>query len=159
VKPIELLGLVKVQELTTRQIRTWHIRIWVQCEGASAPVPFHEISDGEKQLLSVLGMMRFAAHDDSLFLLDEPDTHLNPSWKWSYLSLIKQVAGRNSNCHVVLTSHDPLTIAGLEQSQVQILFLDKDGNIRAEKPSVDPKGLGVSGVLRQVFFAYDDAGL
>jgi ABC-type multidrug transport system ATPase subunit len=152
VKPIELLGLVKVQELTTRQIRTWHIRIWVQCEGASAPVPFHEISDGEKQLLSVLGMMRFAAHDDSLFLLDEPDTHLNPSWKWSYLSLIKQVAGRNSNCHVVLTSHDPLTIAGLEQSQVQILFLDKDGNIRAEKPSVDPKGLGVSGVLRQVFW-------
>lgn len=127
------------------------IMIWVQRKGASKPVPFHEISDGEKQLLSVLGMMRFAAHDDSLFLLDEPDTHLNPSWKWSYLSLIKQVAGRNSNCHVILTSHDPLTIAGLEQSQVQVLFRDKDGDIRAEKPSVDPRGLGVSGVLRQVF--------
>jgi energy-coupling factor transporter ATP-binding protein EcfA2 len=39
------------------------VRIWVEREGADSEIPFHEISDGEKQLLSVLGMMRFAAHD------------------------------------------------------------------------------------------------
>jgi hypothetical protein len=60
------------------------VRIWVDREGAEGEIPFHEVSDGEKQLLSVLGMMRFAAHDHSLFLLDEPDTHLNPAWKWNY---------------------------------------------------------------------------
>lgn len=127
------------------------IRIWVRREGADTMVPFHEISDGEKQLLSVLGMMRFAAHDESLFLLDEPDTHLNPAWKWNYLSLIKRVAGRNSNCHVVMTSHDPLTIAGLEKSQVQILYRNAAGEVKAGSPETDPRGLGVAGVLRQVF--------
>jgi predicted ATPase len=127
------------------------IRIWVQREGASTTIPFHEISDGEKQLLSVLGMMRFAAHDDSLFLLDEPDTHLNPAWKWNYLALIQEVAGLNSNCHLIMTSHDPLTVGGLEQSQVRILYHDSNGDVRADKPGVDPKGLGVSGVLRQIF--------
>jgi predicted ATPase len=128
-----------------------NIRIWVRRRGADAAVPFHEISDGEKQLLSVLGMMRFAAHDESLFLLDEPDTHLNPAWKWSYLSLIKEVAGRNSSCHVIMTSHDPLTIASLDRSQVQVLYRDADGEVRAARPEADPKGLGVAGVLRQVF--------
>ncbi|KQP00338.1 hypothetical protein ASF32_00085 [Methylobacterium sp. Leaf91] len=127
------------------------IRIWVRREGADTTVPFHEISDGERQLLSVLGMMRFAAHDESLFLLDEPDTHLNPAWKWSYLSLIKQVAGKNSNCHLIMTSHDPLTIAGLERSQVQILYRNVKGEVKAASPEADPKGLGVAGVLRQVF--------
>jgi hypothetical protein len=127
------------------------IRIWVAREGTASAIPFHEISDGERQLLSVLGMMRFAAHDDSLFLLDEPDTHLNPAWKWNYLSLVNEVAGRNSNCHVIMTSHDPLTIAGLERSQVQILYRDADGEVKAAKPATDPKGLGVSGVLRQIF--------
>lgn len=127
------------------------IRIWVEREGVGVTIPFHEISDGEKQLLSVLGMMRFAAHDESLFLLDEPDTHLNPAWKWNYLTFVKEVAGRNENCHVIMTSHDPLTIAGLERSQVQVLYQDKDGLVKASQPVVHPKGLGVSGVLRQVF--------
>lgn len=127
------------------------IRIWVTREGASDAIPFHEISDGEKQLLSVLGMMRFAAHDESLFLLDEPDTHLNPAWKWNYLSFIKEVAGRNENCHVILTSHDPLTIAGLEKSQVQVLYRNRDNEVKAAQPAVHPRGLGVAGVLRQVF--------
>ena len=130
------------------------IRIWVRRRGAVAAVPFHEISDGEKQLLSVLGMMRFAAHEESLFLLDEPDTHLNPAWKWSYLSLIQEVAGLNPNCHVVMTSHDPLTIASLDRSQVQILYRDSNGEVRAAQPEADPKGLGVAGVLRQVFGMY-----
>lgn len=127
------------------------VRIWVQRDDAGIVIPFYEISDGEKQLLSVLGMMRFAAHDDSLFLLDEPDTHLNPAWKWSYLSFIEEVAGRNQNCHVIMTSHDPLTIAGLDASQVQVLHRTEDGALRASQPSVDPRGLGVAGVLRQIF--------
>jgi ABC-type multidrug transport system ATPase subunit len=128
------------------------VRIWVDREGAEDEIPFHEVSDGEKQLLSVLGMMRFAAHDHSLFLLDEPDTHLNPTWKWNYLSLVKEVAGRNPNCHVIMASHDPLTIAGLGKSQVQILYrVGENGPVRATQPIVDPRGLGVAGVLRQVF--------
>jgi predicted ATPase len=128
------------------------IRIWVDRQGAEGEIPFHEVSDGEKQLLSVLGMMRFAAHDHSLFLLDEPDTHLNPAWKWNYLFLVREVAGRNPNCHVIMASHDPLTIAGLEKTQVQILYRDgENGPVRATQPNVDPKGLGVAGVLRQVF--------
>lgn len=127
------------------------VRIWVRREGAENDLPFHEISDGEKQLLIVLGLMRFTGHEESLFLLDEPDTHLNPAWKWDYLSLIERVAGNNSHSHLIMTSHDPLTIAGLSASQVQVMYRDGNGTTVAKRPNVDPRGLGFTSVLTHIF--------
>ena len=57
-----------------------------------------------KTTMSVLGLMRFTGRDESLFLLDEPDTHLNPAWKWSYLQLVKDVAQSNTESHIIMTS-------------------------------------------------------
>jgi predicted ATPase len=87
------------------------VKLWVRRENATDELPFHEISDGEKQLLTVLGLMKFTRQQQSLFLLDEPDTHLNPAWKRDYLNLIADVAGKSSDSYLVMTSHDPLTIS------------------------------------------------
>ena len=48
--------------------------------------------------------------------IDEPDTHLNPHWQYNYLDLIRDwtgVAADAQSCHIVMTSHNPLTIAAL----------------------------------------------
>lgn len=127
------------------------VRIWVDKEKVKGEIPFHEISDGEKQLLSVLGLMRFTGREESLFLLDEPDTHLNPMWKWSYLHLIKEVAARNSESHIILTSHDPLTMGSLKASQVQVMSVSDEGRTIVSPPRVDPKGLGFTNILTQIF--------
>jgi predicted ATPase len=126
------------------------VRIWVKRQHAERDLPFHEISDGEKQLLIVLGLMKFTGHEESLFLLDEPDTHLNPLWKWNYLKLIEEVAGDNGRSHLIMTSHDPLTIAGLSASQVQVMY--KTGGVTsAKRPNVDPRGLGFTTILTHIF--------
>lgn len=127
------------------------VRIWVRREGADNDLPFHEISDGEKQLLIVLGLMKFTGHEESLFLLDEPDTHLNPLWKWNYLSLIEEIAGDNPRSHLIMTSHDPLTIAGLSSRQVQVMYRNEEGKTVAKTPNVDPRGLGFTSVLTHIF--------
>ena len=127
------------------------VRIWVHREDTSDEIPFHEISDGEKQLLSVLGLMRFTGRDESLFLLDEPDTHLNPAWKWDYLHLVRDVAQKNSESHIIMTSHDPLTMGGLKASQVQVMYEADSGQVIAEPPDVDPRGLGFTSILTQIF--------
>lgn len=127
------------------------VRIWVDKAGSDGEIPFHEISDGEKQLLSVLGLMRFTGRDESLFLLDEPDTHLNPAWKWDYLTLVKEVAHSNRESHVVMTSHDPLTMGSLLKSQVQVMSVAADGKLSVTPPNVDPRGLGVTSILTQIF--------
>lgn len=127
------------------------VRIWVRMDGVSDEVPFHEISDGEKQLLSVLGLMRFTGSEETLFLLDEPDTHLNPSWKWSYLELVKQIAQSSGESHIIMTTHDPLTLGGLMASQVQLMAKDANGCVTVSRPSLNPRGLGFTSILTQIF--------
>ena len=127
------------------------VRIWVRMETVSDEVPFHEISDGEKQLLSVLGLMRFTGDEETLFLLDEPDTHLNPSWKWSYLELVRQIAQSAGESHIIMTTHDPLTLGGLMASQVQVMAKDADGQVTVSRPALNPRGLGFTSILTQIF--------
>jgi hypothetical protein len=82
------------------------------------------------------------------FLLDEPDTHLNPAWSVEYLKLIRDIGGAQTGSHVIMATHDPLVISGLKRSQVQILLRDEGtGRIRAEQPDSDPEYMGIPALL------------
>ncbi|MGC1375688.1 MAG: AAA family ATPase, partial [Anaerolineales bacterium] len=54
------------------------VRVRVKVKNVDQALSFRELSEGEQQLLTVLGLLKFTGGKDSLFLLDEPDTHLNP---------------------------------------------------------------------------------
>ncbi|UUE34911.1 AAA family ATPase [Pectobacterium aroidearum] len=133
------------------------VRIKVRLKKNDGSVTFRELSEGEQQLLTVLGLLRFTAEDESLFLLDEPDTHLNPRWSVDYLNYLKSFVGQNStgdhNSHIVLTTHNPSAIAELAKGQVQILYREAGSRtIRAENPAVDPKGMGFAGIVTSDMF-------
>jgi predicted ATPase len=131
------------------------ISIWVTRTGdTSGDIDFSDLSDGERQLLMVLGLIRVSRGKEALFLLDEPDTHLNPAWQLTYLDLIREwteVAADEDKCQIIMTSHNPLTIAALEAKEVRIMSSGDDGTIYVEPPYVDPKGLGFAGVLTDIF--------
>jgi predicted ATPase len=127
------------------------VRIWVRREGAEDEIPFHEISDGERQLMTVLGLLRFAQERNALFLLDEPDTHLNPAWQLRYLDMIEEWVEESSDSHLIISTHDPLTMAALKAEQVQLMYRDDHGRVRAERARVDPRGLGFTSILTQIF--------
>ena len=129
------------------------VRIRVKVRNVDGTLTFRELSEGEQQLLTVLGLLRFTKEDESLFLLDEPDTHLNPAWSIEYLKLLKQVVGEQKTSHVIMTTHDPLVIAGLEKAQVQIMQRDEGtGHISAVTPEQDPRGMGVAALLTSDLF-------
>ncbi len=124
------------------------VRIKVIARNVDGSLTFRELSEGEQQLLMVLGLLRFTREDEALFLLDEPDTHLNPVWSLHYMDYLKDVVGPLSNSHVIMATHDPLVIAGLGKSQVRILQMDEEGGrISAKIPDQDPKGMGIAGLL------------
>jgi len=133
------------------------VRIRIRLKKNDGSVTFRELSEGEQQLLTVLGLLRFTAENESLFLLDEPDTHLNPRWCVDYLNYLKSFVGQNSegqdNSHIVLTTHNPLAIAELVKEQVQILYRDPGTRtVHAENPAVDPKGMGFAGIITSDMF-------
>jgi len=138
------------------------VRIRVQIndtEGKEGTLTFRELSEGEQQLLAVLGLLRFTRQDESLFLLDEPDTHLNPAWSMEYINYLHDVAGldehigQNKNSHIVLATHDPIVISTMKKEQIQIMKRDEDSlRVVANPPLYDPKGLGFSGILTSDMF-------
>lgn len=131
------------------------MHVWVsRVNDASGDVSFADLSDGERQLLMVLGLIRVSRGKRALFLLDEPDTHLNPLWQHSYLDLIRDwtgVAADASQCQIVLTSHNPLTIAALTREEVRVMFTDEAGKVTVSRPYTDPRGMGFTATLTEIF--------
>ena len=140
-------------------------------------ITFHELSEGEQQLLMVLGLMRFTKSHQSLVLLDEPDTHLNPHWSVDYLKLLTNTMSEKTSeseeqqtsqilmsthdslveeqqtSQILMSTHDPLVIASLLKEQIYLLKRDwQTGICKWEQPSVNPRGLGFTGILTSEMF-------
>lgn len=128
------------------------VKIKVQKEGVDGELSMAELSEGEKQLLTVLGLLKFTKDEESLILLDEPDTHLNPMWKWKFLDYLDRVVKRKENTQIIFCSHDPLVIGNLKKNQVQIFKQDKDGKTEAFNPYMSPREMSVSKILTSELF-------
>ena len=113
-------------------------------------VKFTQLSEGEQQLLTVLGLLLFTQNDESLYLLDEPDTHLNPVWTYDFLKLLQDNI-RAEKGQLLIATHNPLMIGTLHKNQVRILSQQEQVTI-AEEPEYDPIGVGVEGLLKSELY-------
>ncbi|ELT7226867.1 AAA family ATPase [Vibrio cholerae] len=120
-------------------------------------VSFTHLSEGELQMLTVLGLMRITREDHCLFLLDEPDTHLNPIWKLRYFDDIEGVLSSEKDSlvqgesQILITTHDPMMVGSLKREQVHILRKHGDRSV-IESPDEHPQGMGVTGLLKSELF-------
>ncbi|OCB01599.1 AAA family ATPase [Acidithiobacillus ferrivorans] len=120
-------------------------------------VSFTQLSEGELQMLTVLGLMRITREDHCLFLLDEPDTHLNPIWKLRYFDDIEGVltsddaALAQGESQILITTHDPMMVGSLKREQVHILRREGNRTI-VDVPDEHPQGMGVTGLLKSELF-------
>jgi len=129
------------------------VQVWVnRVDDVTGDVSFGELSDGERQLLAVLALLRLSRNKHALFLLDEPDTHLNPAWQLRYLDLIKSWASAvPERCQLLLSTHNPVTIAALEKEEIRVMSSDDKGKIDVSAPYVDPRGMGFTATLTEIF--------
>lgn len=130
------------------------MRCTVKVRNYEGRISFRELSEGEQQLLMVLGLMRFTQEDEALFLLDEPDTHLNPVWSVQYLRFVEQLVGKLKKSHIIMVTHDPLVFAGLKKEEVRVLQRKKEGQIIADEPETDPRGMGFANILKSDLFGF-----
>ena len=148
------------------------IRVRINATASTqAVITFKEMSEGEQQLLMVLGLLRFTKMSQSLVLLDEPDTHLNPHWQLGYLHLLLEALVGNASdrksptrppieelekrltSQVLLSTHDPLAIAGLVKENIHLLKRrEKTEECLAVLPTENPRGMGFTGILTSEMF-------
>jgi len=128
------------------------ISVRVKVSSSEQPLTFREFSEGEQQLLTVLGLLKFTGGHDSLFLLDEPDTHLNPSWAVKYLKFLRDFVPNHETSHLLMVTHHPLAIAELDKNQVQVMWQDESYQVHANAPAESPRGMGYGGILTSDMF-------
>jgi len=127
------------------------VLIRVKVKTSSESLSFRELSEGEQQLLTVLGLLKFTGGKDALFLLDEPDTHLNPAWTVKYLEFLRKFVPDKNTSHLLMVSHHPLAIAELKDKQIQVMKRSEE-KVIAFKPSKSPQGMGINLLLRSDMF-------
>ena len=149
------VNFFKVLESTYISDFIHDVRIKVKKKDAEGNITFKEMSEGEQQLLTVLGLLRFTKSEQSLILLDEPDTHLNPIWKWQYIKLLRDIVDKPESTQIIMTTHDPLVIGSLRKEEIRLFYqtkIEEQTKIFTEEPYFDPKGLGVAGILTSEIF-------
>lgn len=103
--------------------------------------PYLHLSEGEQQYLTVMGLIALSHsnQDETLFLLDEPDTHINPQWQRSYikniLNLSSTEAERKSKVFFIST-HSPLLVQANSRGSKEVDLLlfkrDEDGRVQID---------------------------
>lgn len=125
--------------------------IEVKKSGLEAPVSYRGLSDGEHQFIHIIGTLLIMKDETSLFLLDEPETHFNPKWKYEYTEILKRVTN-GSKSQILLTTHDPVLISGLAKENVIVFNRPQEGVERAYKPDKDLRGMGIDAILTSEIF-------
>ena len=90
-----------------------------------------DFSEGEKKMILVKAALEFAAQEDSLFILDEPDAHIHLSNKMQIKKVLEEY---EQNRQVIITTHSPTLTDCLDNES--IYMLDRGKLISAEKQKV-----------------------
>ena len=96
------------------------------------PIEFDQLSEGEQQLLTILGLILVTGKDDCLFLFDEPDTHLNPEWQRDFPNLIREFNLNSENSHVIIATHSPLIVQSSNDSDVFLFRKNENDEVQID---------------------------
>lgn len=123
--------------------------------GIKKRIYLKNLSDGEHQLLHTIGLCLLFRHKPALFLLYEPETHLNPDWRASYISTLRAAleaddATKNVMREVLLTSHSPFIISDCQKENI-LIFEKKDGLVTQRRPDFNSFGASATLITREVF--------
>jgi restriction system-associated AAA family ATPase len=125
-------------------------------EGVTSSLYGKSLSDGEHQLAHTIGLCLLFRHEQALFLLDEPETHLNPDWRASYISTLRAAleadAGtKNVMREVLLTSHSPFIISDCRQENVLVFEKDQGGKVEWHYPEFNTFGASSNAITIKIF--------
>jgi predicted ATPase len=136
------------------QIESIHsINLKVKSKNQDLSFDFSQISEGEQQLITVLGLILIMGREDCLFLLDEPDTHLNPIWQREYVKLLTDFNLQDENSHIIVATHSPLIVQSAENADI-FLYKEEEGKIKVDENDFKIHNWRIDQVLASDYFQF-----
>ena len=123
-------------------------------QGVAEPMMLKELSDGEHQLLHSLGLCLLFRETNSLFLLDEPETHFNPDWRANFISRLRQCLTAQGEFaqEMLITTHTPFLISDSKPDKVLVFAKDKaSGKVSISHPPYNTLGASINKITMSTF--------
>ncbi|MFF7058188.1 restriction system-associated AAA family ATPase [Achromobacter spanius] len=123
-------------------------------QGVARPMMLKELSDGEHQLLHSLGLCLLFRETNSLFLLDEPETHFNPDWRANFISRLRQCLPDTSEYaqEMLITTHTPFLISDSKPDKVLVFAKNKtSGAVSISRPDYNTLGASINKITMHTF--------
>jgi restriction system-associated AAA family ATPase len=114
------------------------------------PVMLKNLSDGEHQLLHTLGLCLLFKNTQSLFLLDEPETHFNPDWRANFVTRLHQSFNGSDGQEMLVTTHTPFLISDSRPEKV-LVFNKADGVVSVSHPDYNTLGASINKITMTTF--------
>lgn len=124
---------------------------WISKKNVSVPILMKSLSDGEHQLLHSLGLCLLYRNTNSLFLLDEPETHFNPEWRADFISRLQQVFHGSIAQEMLITTHTPFLVSDSTPEKVLIFSKDGDGQVSISNPDFNTFGASINKITMTAF--------
>lgn len=105
------------------------------------------LSEGEKRLILIRAILDIVANENSLILLDEPDSHIHEGRKKELYELIQYYT--EFSRQIILTSHSPTMVHIAKENQLVMLEVQENSSkvISQEKiktlQAITPQGISV----------------
>ncbi len=118
---------------------------------------FDELSDGEQVYLGRMALFHLMeGQQDTLILLDEPETHFNDKWKREIVGIIDDVLHNTANA-VIISTHSSITLTDVFNDEI-VLFEKQDGEARRIDIASTTFGADPSEVMIRLFDVPDSVG-
>jgi len=114
----------------------------VQKIGSKHAFSYTALSEGEKQLGLLISLLSLTNDYKTLFLLDEFDSYLHPSWQREFANMLRKIQIKGQ---LIFTTHSPFTLSKMKKEEIIILK-----NAEAFIPSVDSHNRDVVEVLEEL---------
>lgn len=117
------------------------------------------LSDGEYQFIHAIGLCLLFRDSNSLFLLDEPETHFNPDWRSNFISTLKDCLeqdlskGQDNRRDILITSHSPFIVSDCQPENV-IIFNKQNKKVlhkTAKDKGIRTFGTSVNILTEEIF--------
>lgn len=130
-------------------------------QGVAQPMMLKDLSDGEHQLLHSLGLCLLFRNTNSLFLLDEPETHFNPDWRANFITRLRQCLPGTGNVgqEMLITTHTPFLISDSKPDKVLVFAKDKtSGAVSVSQPDYNTLGASINKITMSTFGKRETVG-
>jgi len=127
------------------------VRFWHEDEQGGY-VDYVSLSDGEHQQALILGAYAMITDRNTIFLLDEPESHFNPKWRVKFVQRLMEMTGSRGNQELLLTTHAPFVPSDMRREQVLIFKRPREtGVVKVISPPIETFGATFDRILETCF--------